>query len=322
MGAYGTMEKNKNGILLETGTNEIEIMEFTIDGNLYGINVAKVREVMVSAPVRPVPHAHPSVEGIFKPRDTVITVVDLPRYLMNRDFEKQEKDLFIVTNFNKMYIAFRVHSVEGIVRMSWRDIQKPDKTISGGKEGVATGIAQYGEDLITILDFEKIAADISPQTTIQMDEVKKMRNRRECSLPIWIAEDSVLLSKIIEESLTTAGYDNIRSFSNGQELWDTLQEVNQNGVVDEQVSLIITDLEMPQMDGHRLTKLVKTDKDLQRIPVVIFSSLISREMWVKGKEVGADEQLSKPEIGHLVDVIDRLLEKRAEEEEKEYRYEQ
>lgn len=315
------MEKNKNGILLETGTNEIEIMEFTIDGNLYGINVAKVREVMVSAPVRPMPHAHPAVEGIFKPRDTVITVVDLPRYLLGKDFENQEKDLFIVTNFNKMYIAFRVHTVVGIVRMSWRDIQKPDNTISGGQEGVATGIAQYGNDLITILDFEKITADIAPQTTIQMEEVQKLKNRRECTVPIWIAEDSVLLSKIIQEALKTAGYVNIRPFPNGQELWDALRRVKEEGEVDDQVSLIITDLEMPQMDGHRLTKLIKSDGELKKLPVIIFSSLISREMWVKGKEVGADEQLSKPEIGHLVDVIDQLLERRAEEAAKEARYE-
>ena len=312
------MDKSKNGILLETGTNEIEIMEFTIDGNLYGINVAKVREVMVSAPVRSMPHSHPAVEGIFKPRDTVITVVDLPRYLLGKEFENQEKDLFIVTNFNKMYIAFRVHTVVGIVRISWRDIQKPDNTISGGKEGVATGIAQYGDDLITILDFEKITADIAPQSTIQLEEVEKLKNRRECTLPIWIAEDSVLLSKIIEEALTTAGYGNIRPFPNGQELWDALGQAKQEGDPQDQVSLIITDLEMPQMDGHRLTKLIKTDSTLQKIPVVIFSSLISREMWVKGKEVGADEQLSKPEIGHLVEVIDRLLEKKAAQEGRGY----
>ena len=96
------MENSRSGILLETGTNEVEIMEFTIDGNYYGINVAKVREILVSAPVRYMPHAHPAVEGIFKPRDQVITVVDLPRYLNDREEEKHEKDLFIVTNFNKM----------------------------------------------------------------------------------------------------------------------------------------------------------------------------------------------------------------------------
>ena len=139
-------ERGNHEILLETGTNEIEIMEFTIDGNLYGINVAKVREILMSAPVHPMPHSHPAVEGIFKPRDIVITVVDLPKYLSGREEEKGNKDLFIITNFNQMHIAFRVHTVVGISRISWQDIQKPDKTVSGGPEGVATGIAQCGEE--------------------------------------------------------------------------------------------------------------------------------------------------------------------------------
>ena len=165
------MEYSNDGILLETGTNEIEIMEFTIDGNLFGINVAKVREIMMSAPVRPMPHSHPAVEGIFKPRDTVITVVDLPKYLNGTEGPKGQKDLFIITNFNKIFIAFRVHTVVGISRISWRDIQKPDSTVSGGAEGVATGIAQCGDDLVTILDFEKITADIAPQTSNQMSEI-------------------------------------------------------------------------------------------------------------------------------------------------------
>ena len=145
------LEEDKRGILLESGTNEIEVMEFTINGNLYGINVAKVKEILMNAPVKPMPHAHPAVEGIFKPRDVVLTVVDLPRYLLGTPTEKGPKDLFILSNFNKMSIAFRVHTVVGISRISWQDIQKPDKTVSGGvDEGVATGIAQCGDDLVTI----------------------------------------------------------------------------------------------------------------------------------------------------------------------------
>ena len=156
-------EMHNNGILLESGTNEIEIMEFTIDNNLYGINVAKVREIIMSAPVKPMPHAHPAVEGIFKPRDIVITVVDLPRYL-GVEKEKTTKDLFIVTNFNKMYIAFRVHTVVGISRISWTDIQKPDKTVSGGSEGVATGIAQCGRSEDTRLNSSHIATSRMPSS--------------------------------------------------------------------------------------------------------------------------------------------------------------
>ena len=293
--------------MLETGTNEIEIMEFTIDGNLYGINVAKVREIMMSAEVKPMPHTHPAVEGIFKPRDTVITVVDLPKYLTGKEHPHKEKDLFIVTNFNQMHVAFRVDSVVGISRISWIDIQKPDSTISGGEDGVATGIAQCGDDLVSILDFERIVAEIAPETSIQISEVEAMGKRQRNTSPVWVAEDSVLLTRMIRESLEKAGYTNLRTFPNGAELWDALEKCAEEGNVDDQVAIIITDLEMPQMDGHRLTKLIKSSKEFKQIPVVIFSSLITEEMRRKGREVGADEQLSKPEIAHLIGILDELL---------------
>ena len=303
-------ETHENQILLESGTNEIEIMEFTIDGNLYGINVAKVREILISAPVKHMPHAHPAVEGIFKPRDAVITVVDLPKYLNGESDNKGVKDLFIITNFNKMYIAFRVHTVVGINRISWTDIHKPDKTVSGGSEGVATGIAQCGKDLVTILDFERIVAEIAPETTIQMDEIDKMGPRDRRAETIWIAEDSILLSRMIEDCLHKAGYVNLRMFPNGRELWEALNALPEDGELSEKVALVITDIEMPQMDGHRLTKLIKSTAKFQPIPLIIFSSLISEEMRIKGRQLGADEQMSKPEIGHLVDVMDHLLEEK------------
>ncbi|MGC6172986.1 chemotaxis protein [Lacrimispora amygdalina] len=297
-------------ILLESGTNEIEIMEFTIYGELYGINVAKVREIMMSDKVKPIPHAHPAVEGIFKPRDLLLTVIDLPYYLTGNKGEKQGKDLFIITNFNKLHIAFRVHSVVGISRISWKNIQKPDDTISRGDEGVATGIAQCGTDLVTILDFEKIVADIAPETGIQLDDINKLGKRASVANPILIAEDSILLTKMIEAALKKAGYENLTFKNNGQEAWNYLSQIRDDSDLDEKVSLIITDIEMPEMDGHRLTKLVKEDKKLKHIPLVIFSSMINQELMIKGKQLGADEQLSKPEIAHLVEVIDHLLQRR------------
>ena len=298
------LEEDKRGILLESGTNEIEVMEFTIFDSLYGINVAKVKEILVSAPVKPMPHAHPAVEGIFKPRDTVITVVDLPKYLSG---EKGPKDLFIITSFNKMNIAFRVHTVVGISRISWGAIQKPDKTVSSGDEGIATGIAQCGDDLVTILDFEKIVAEIAPETSIQMSEIDRLGKRERNESVIVVAEDSILLSKMIEEALHKSGYVNTKMFPNGQELWNYLSGLRGSDDLRSKVALVITDIEMPQMDGHRLTKLIKDDKELKQLPVIIFSSLITDEMRRKGKELGADEQMSKPEIGHLVKVIDHLL---------------
>ncbi|HCT63713.1 MAG TPA: chemotaxis protein CheV [Lachnospiraceae bacterium] len=302
----------KGGILLETGTNEMEIMEFKINGNLYGINVVKVREIMMAAPVTPMPHSHPVVEGIFKPRDQVLTVVNLPKYLYEDKAEVGEKDLFIITNFNNMYIAFRVHSVEGIVRLSWEDIQKPDKTISKGQEGVATGITQINGDLITILDFEKIVAEISPSTGIQVGDIEQMGQRQQNTSPILIAEDSIMLAKIITESLHKAGFSNINKFDNGQEAWNYLESIENEPQLKDKVAIVITDIEMPKMDGHRLTKLIKSNNNLKKIPVIIFSSMINGEMYVKGKQIGADEQISKPEIHRLVEVIDYLLGKHNE----------
>lgn len=301
------MAEVKKEILLESGTNEIEIMQFTIDGNLYGINVAKVREIMISAPVKNMPHVHPSVEGIYKPRDLVLTVIDLPKYLTGQSLDRGIKDLFIVTNFNQLHIAFRVHTVVGISRISWTDIQKPDPTISGGENGVTTGIAQCGNDLVSILDFERIVFEIAPETGIKLKDIDNLGLRTRNNLPIYIAEDSILLSKMLEEALTRAGYTNLHLFQNGQDLWQALQSIEDPGNVLDHVSLVITDIEMPQMDGHRLTKLIKSDHLFKKLPLIIFSSLISEEMRLKGKQLGADEQLTKPEIAHLVRVMDHLL---------------
>ncbi len=302
-------EKEKEGILLESGTNEIEIMKFKIQGEFYGINVAKVKEIMMAAKVKVMPHAHPAVEGIFKPRDILITVIDLGFYLTSEYLEHKSRDLFIVTNFNKMTVAFRVQSIEGISRISWKDIQKPDKTLTHGEEGVATGIAQCAGELVTILDFEKIVAEIAPQTTIQLSEVEQMGDRPLCNNPLVIAEDSILLQKMIDDALSRAGFTDVKNFNNGQEAWDYLKSISHDSDLYDKVNLVITDIEMPEMDGHRLTKLIKEDERLKQLPVVIFSSLIDEQMRIKGEALGADEQLTKPEIGNLVHVIDRLLDR-------------
>lgn len=311
------VQDSRREILLESGTNEIEIMEFTIADNLFGINVAKVREIMMPSPVKPMPHSHPAVEGVFRPRDEVITVIDLPAYL-NLPPSENGRNLFIITHFNQIYVAFRVHTVVGIDRISWGGIQKPDKTIYGGKDGIATGLATFEDRLITILDFEKIVADIAPSTGIQLSDIDKLGVRPISDRRILIAEDSLLLSSMICAALQKAGYEKIEKFDNGKEAWDYLTELRnsmQEGEdVLERAACIITDIEMPQMDGHRLTKLVKRDPILKTIPVIIFSSLISSEMEIKGKSLGADEQLSKPEIGHLITVIDQLLARREKHE--------
>lgn len=292
-------------ILLENGTNELEILEFTIAGNSYGINVAKIREIINYQPVTPVPNAHPSVEGIFMPRETMITAIDLKNCLQRGD--STPDGLFIITNFNKLDIAFHVESVVGIHRVSWTDIIKPDATISSAEDGISTGIIKINGKLIIILDFEKIVTDISPETGLKVADVEALGMRERCDTPILIAEDSALLNKLIVDSLTKAGYTNLIHTENGQEAWDLISAWKNNGSVDAHVQCVITDIEMPLMDGHRLTKLIKDDSELKHIPVIIFSSLVNEEMRRKGEQLGADAQLSKPEIGNLVTQMDKLL---------------
>lgn len=295
-------------ILLESGTNELEVLEFTLGNSHYGINVAKIREILTYQPITPVPNSHPSVEGIFMPRDTMITVVNLKRCLGMPETGTGE-GLFIITNFNKLNIAFHVDAVIGIHRVSWESIIKPDSTINTEDNSASTGVIKLDDKLIIILDFEKIVTDISPETGLKVSDVDNMPSRERCDSPILIAEDSPLLSKLITDCLKKAGYTNLIVTMNGQEAWDKLTQLKKEGNVTDKVHCIITDIEMPLMDGHRLTKLVKTDDSMKKIPLIIFSSLVNEEMRIKGEKLGADAQLTKPEIGNLVAAIDKLIDK-------------
>ena len=299
---------NQTKILLESGTNELEIMEFTVGGELFGINIAKIREIMRAQETKRMPNSHNFVEGIFKQRGEVITVIDLAKCLNIERSENKSHDIFILTHFNKLNFAFRVESVVGIDRVSWEDIKKPDKVIYSEEDSVATAIAEYKDRLITILDFEKIIADISPETSITLDRLDELGDRVESQKKILVAEDSMMLSNLIIGFLHKSGYKNTVKFNNGKEAWNYLTEAKESGLpISNYVSCIVSDIEMPLMDGHRLTKLIKTDDELKHIPVILFSSLISDELRIKGQEVGADEQITKPEIVELVSIIDRLI---------------
>ncbi|MDR2546417.1 MAG: chemotaxis protein [Lachnospiraceae bacterium] len=292
-------------ILLESGSNELEVLEFLLAGNSYGINVAKIREIIAWQEVTPVPNSHPSVEGIFMPRDKMITSIDLRNCLQRGMSEKDGR--FIITNFNKLDIAFHVEEVVGIHRVSWTDIIKPDSTMSSSEAGISTGIVKVDDKLIIILDFEKIVSDINPEAGLKVSEIEEMGKRNRSNVPLMICEDSPLLNKLIVNCLKAAGYHNLIHTENGQEAYDIIQDCLMNNTLNDYVKCIITDIEMPIMDGHRLTKLVKSDARTRDIPIIIFSSLINDEMRRKGESVGANAQLTKPEIANLVRTIDGLV---------------
>lgn len=292
-----------NGVLLESGTNELEILEFKLGNNYYGINVAKVREILPYEKPTPIPNSHSSIEGIFMPRDIIITVIDLAKNLNIARADEAGSDMTIISNFNQIHVAFHVHGIVGIHRISWKDIHKPDDTINA----IATGIVKFDNKLIVILDFERIITDISPETGLKKSDILSLGKRERNDTPILIAEDSQFLLNLIMESLREAGYTNITTAPNGEQAWKKLLDIKEQGRINKRIKCIITDIEMPQMDGHHLTKLIKTDTELKELPVIIFSSLINDEMRRKGELLGADAQISKPEIGNLVKIIDSLI---------------
>ena len=279
-------------ILLENGTNELEVLEFTLAGNHYGINVAKIREILTYQPVTPIPNAHPSVEGIFMPRDTMITVINLRNCL---GIPKMEKDgLFIITNFNKLNIAFHVDEVCGIHRLSWADIIKPDSTINVEESGVSTGVIKLEDRLIVILDFEKIVTDISPETGLQVSDMAEIGERDRSESPIVIAEDSPLLSKLITDCLKKAGYTHLVVCADGEEAWDKLCEFRDGGNLDSKVHLIITDIEMPRMDGYTLAGEIRKYSKYRNLPLIAVTSRTSKTDRLRGVEVGMTEYITKP----------------------------
>ena len=293
-------------ILLESGTNELEVLEFVIRGNHYGINVEKVREILTYQAVTPIPNSHPCIEGIFMPREDIITVIDLFGAL-GFDNDDKRNNFFIVTNFNNLNIAFDVEAVIGINRVSWSEVVKPDASVSGPGSGVATGIIKKDKDLLIILDFERIVEEICPETSLKVSQIEAFSERERNAIPILIVEDSLMLCQLIKDSLSMAGYTKLTVKNNGEEAWEFLKELKKNNGVDYGVKCVITDIEMPQMDGHHLIKLIRETEGLKHLPIVIFSSLINEDMKRKGELLGANEQISKPEIGTLVGVLDKLV---------------
>ncbi|KGX88814.1 chemotaxis protein [Pontibacillus litoralis] len=301
------MQQDK-GILLESGTNELEIVEFGIGTNHFGINVIKVKEILNPTEVTKIPHSHPSVEGIIEIRGEVVTVVDVAHALGFPPSDHPQQDKFIVAEFNQQKIVFHVHTVTQIHRISWENIEKPNKMYQG-LETQITGVVKMNEVMLLLLDFEKMVADINPESSINVQSMNQLGERERTNKRIVIAEDSALLRELLKETLHEAGYTDLRLFEDGKEAYDYLESCasDDEKTLQEHVQLVITDIEMPQMDGHHLTKRVKDHEQLSILPVIIFSSLITEDLRHKGERVGANAQVSKPEIVQLVQMIDQYV---------------
>ena len=283
---------DQKGILLETGTNEFEIVEFSIGGVNYGINVAKVREVIQRTPVTAMPQAHPYIDGLFTLRGKAIPLVNLPRF----------------TEINNYDIGFLVENVSRIHRISWKDMEPSPEV---GDQSRVVGIVKMPNRIVLLLDFETIIAEINPEINAKLttvaDATSDVRAIRS-DAHVVVAEDSPMLRDLLVSTLHDSGYRFVRDFGNGQDAWEYLQGLaNKDGDISAHISVVVSDVEMPKMDGHRLLKLVRHNDRLRNVPFVLFSSLINEEMRLKGEELGASAQISKPEIGQLIDLLDKFI---------------
>lgn len=300
--------ENKSEILLESGTGELEIIEFMVDGNKYAINVVKVKEVIpMPDKLTELPDTSEEIAGLILCRDEILSLVDLKHVLTKRKTKKIGNNV-IVCEFNKIKVAFNIDDVIGVHRIKWEDIRKPDELV---ESSLAVGNILINGEVILMLDFEKIVTDICPSSGISEDRLVSVEYKDRSNIKLVLADDSSLIRRLLNDTLTKAGFKNLRVFDDGKQAYDYLTELADKKGKDfiEEAQMLITDIEMPQMDGLTLTRKVKEDKILNSLPVIIFSSLITDELRHKGESVKADAQLSKPEIEELIGTIDKLLTK-------------
>lgn len=298
----------RDKILLEAGTNELEIVEFIIDGCSYGINVAKVQSIMTYPDnITFIPKSHPSILGMLNLRGEILSIINLNKHLDKKEPENRENSRVIVCNFNKFNVGFAVDEVNQIHRLSWSQIEEPS-SMCYTENSVIVSVAKLDKKIILLIDVEKITADINPSCGLQKPDKNDSENApaERLDKTIYIAEDSVFIRTMILEHLKIANYNTV-CFSNGQDAWDSISKLQSADNISDHINLLISDVEMPQMDGLHLIHNIKSNPELRKIPCIVFSSLVTEDLAKKCASVGADDQISKPEIKHLLGLVNKLI---------------
>ncbi|MHB8897934.1 MAG: chemotaxis protein [Thermoguttaceae bacterium] len=311
MGATNAVSTVDHGILLEAGTNEAEVLAFRVCGARFGVNVAKVREVVPLDRLTPIPHSHPAIDGLAEVREMVIPLVNLRKFLFD-DSEHRSADgseNLLLLEFNNIHTAFRVEEVERIYRVSWKDTRPVPQL--GENTCPVTSVLRQKEGLLPMLDFESICAKVGlGGMSADLDSIEKDPSAAQAETPIVFADDSQLIRSMVKDSLHEAGFHHLRGFPDGQDAWDYLSQLADNSTADtirQKVACVVTDVEMPRMDGLSLTKKIRESAILGKVPVVVFSSIATKDNQKKGIQVGASAQVSKAKYDELVETVIGLV---------------
>jgi len=296
-----------NNVTFASSSNELQLLEFLVGVEAYGINIAKVSEIIRCAELTPVPSSPEQIEGVFMHRDKLVTVINLHKVLGFDLPEECGGGLFIVCDFEKLSIAFHVSAVEGISKLSWDAIEKTP-SVSGSNDDIPTGIAKNGDHMVMILDCEKIICDLNYGHDFDVGNVEELRVSAtgvDFNQGLVVAEDSSFLCKVLVDALKKAGFKNIKPFANGADALDYIETLKTSTNLKKDLAAVITDIEMPKMDGLTLTSRIKNDKMLRNTPVYIFSSLIHENVRLRGDGAGATAQFSRAQLPEL---LERLFE--------------
>ncbi|WP_350344141.1 chemotaxis protein [Proteinivorax tanatarense] len=290
----------KNEILLESGTNELEIVIFKVGDLSLGVNVAKVESIITHQKITGLPNTHPNIKGVINHRGRVLPVLDMANTLNKECGKNEQERLLILMYINNSDFVIEISEVVGIKRLSWDQVETPSEILTMDNETPATGVVKLeDEEVVLILDFEKILADMDQNLSVQKTSITSGLEGRK----LVVAEDSSFLLEVVNDSFVKAGAK-VEKFSNGKDALTYLESVNIG-----EIYCVITDIEMPVMDGLTLTKNIKENPNLRDIPVILFSSIVSDGLVHKGKSVGADAQITKPEIDKLVSLVTNITKK-------------
>ncbi|KIX12819.1 chemotaxis protein CheV [Dethiosulfatarculus sandiegensis] len=305
----------RQDILLESGTNEVEIAVVLLGDQEFGINVAKIREFKDAkgVDVSVLPGSHDSVEGVFDFRNDTVPLINLHRHLALGENEKDHGKIVVVTDFNNTIAGFVTDGIHDIHRVSWRDFRPLNHALAVNTLHVI-GSVTIDERRVLVLDMEQILGEIYPQSVINYDESAFSEQPNvpgRSRVRIFFAEDSTVIRSKVAKILTSLGFGEVRTFIDGKSCYEAISSLRQRAAKEQRsmsdyLSLLLTDIEMPEMDGLALCKEVRQTLGLTQVPVVVFSSLINKEMAEKCRQVGANAYCSKPETEKLVRIIDNF----------------
>ncbi|OGS75971.1 MAG: fused signal transduction protein/response regulator [Gallionellales bacterium GWA2_55_18] len=288
------------------GTNKMEILLFSLGGNeKFGINVFKVKEVSQAGKITRTPNMPSGVDGIISLRGHVMPVLNLAKFMGTVGNEKHET--MLVAEFNRHILGFLVKDVDRIIRVDW-DKVRPAEGMLSDKGALITAITELEDgSLVSILDVEQILADAFGEGIV--GNVERVQSNRD--LCVFFADDSMVARRKIAEVLDKMGVKHIQA-NNGHEAWDRLKALADSthasgSSLHEQIQVILTDAEMPEMDGYVLTQQIKSDSRFDGIPVVMHSSLSSDANRAMGKRVGVDYYVAKFDSIALSETLRPLL---------------